>query len=128
MLSEVARDLEAEMPRRRRKKYKSHQIRAGIQRDVERLARGQAANFDDQGHGSGLGSGRRQKPKKAVAISTRSTTARPACLAHWAHKSRPAAGRQGAAGPTRKPEWRCRAERARAPAAAAPAPSSAAPR
>ena len=51
LLAEVARRLEAEMPRRRRKEHEPHHVRAGLQRDVERLARGQAANFDDQGHG-----------------------------------------------------------------------------
>ena len=35
--------------------------RAGVQRDAERLARGQAANFDDQGHGSTHGLGQRQQ-------------------------------------------------------------------
>src|SRR6266851_4862678 len=38
------------MPRRRRKEHESDHVRAGFQRDIERLARGQAANFDDQGH------------------------------------------------------------------------------
>ena len=51
LLAELARGLEAEMPRRRRKEHEAHHVRAGLQRDVERLARGQAANFDDQGHG-----------------------------------------------------------------------------
>ena len=47
------------MPRRRRKEHEPHHVGAGVQRDVERLARGQAANFDDQGHGfeHGLGDG-----------------------------------------------------------------------
>src|SRR5438105_3446772 len=42
-------------PGRGRKEHEPHHIRAGIQRDVERLARGQAANFDDQGHVQGTG-------------------------------------------------------------------------
>ena len=33
------------------KNTKPDHVGAGLQRDVERLARGQAANFDDQGHG-----------------------------------------------------------------------------
>src|ERR1019366_4136868 len=53
------------MPRRWRKEHKSHHVRAGIQRDVERLARGQAANFDDQGHVSRYGLGRRRQTEKA---------------------------------------------------------------
>ena len=48
----IARGLKIKMPRRRRKEHEAHHVRAGIQRDVERLARGQAANFDDQGHGA----------------------------------------------------------------------------
>ena len=43
---------ETEMPGRRGEEHKAHHVRAGLQRDVERLARRQAANFDDQGHGS----------------------------------------------------------------------------
>src|SRR5882757_5450705 len=39
------------MTGRWRKKYESYHVSARLQRDVERLARGQAANFDDQGHG-----------------------------------------------------------------------------
>ena len=39
------------MPRRRRKEHEAHHVGAGLQRGVERLARGQAANFDEQGHG-----------------------------------------------------------------------------
>src|SRR5882724_3719957 len=38
------------MARRRGEENEPHHVRAGIQRDVERLACGQAANFDDQGH------------------------------------------------------------------------------
>ena len=48
--AEIPRRREIQVPRRRRKKYESHHVRAGVQRRVERLARGQAANFDDQGH------------------------------------------------------------------------------
>ena len=50
-MPEVARGLKREMARRRRKEHEPDHVRAGIQRDVERLARGQAANLDDQGHG-----------------------------------------------------------------------------
>ena len=50
--AEFARRLQAEMPRRRRKEHEAHHVGARLQRDVERLARGQAANFDEQGHGS----------------------------------------------------------------------------
>src|SRR5204862_4520053 len=49
--AKVARGLEREMPRRRRKEDESHHVRAGVERDVERLARGQAADFDEQRHG-----------------------------------------------------------------------------
>ena len=49
--AEFARGLEAEMPRRRRKEHEAHHVGAGLERDVERLARGQAADFDEQGHG-----------------------------------------------------------------------------
>ena len=59
--AEFARRLEAEMPRRRRKEHESHHVRAGLQRDVERLARGQAANFDDQGHGLSRRGSRRDR-------------------------------------------------------------------
>jgi len=50
-LAEVARRLKGKMARRRRKEHEPDHVRASIQRDVERLARGQAANLDDQGHG-----------------------------------------------------------------------------
>ena len=52
LLAEVARHFEAQMPGRGRKEHEAHHVRASIQRDVERLARGQAANLDEQGHGS----------------------------------------------------------------------------
>src|SRR6202022_4498906 len=55
------------MSRRRRKEHESHHVRAGIQRDVERLARGQAANFDEQGHVSRHGLGRRRQAGKRWA-------------------------------------------------------------
>src|SRR5258707_11570716 len=97
MLSKVARGLKTQMSRRRREEHESNHVGAGIQRDVERLGRGQAANFDDQGHGSmhGWGGDRR---RKSDALGARSTTSRPACLACWPHISRPATGRKGAAG------------------------------
>ena len=56
------------MPGRRRKEHEPHHVRAGIQRDVERLARGQAANFDDQGHVSGHGLGWRQDAERRCAV------------------------------------------------------------
>jgi hypothetical protein len=39
------------MARRRGKKHETHHVGARLKRCVERLARGQAANFDEQGHG-----------------------------------------------------------------------------
>jgi hypothetical protein len=51
LLAEFARHLQAEMPRRWRKEHEAHHVRTSLQRDVERLARGQAADFDKQGHG-----------------------------------------------------------------------------
>jgi hypothetical protein len=46
------------MPGRGRKEHESHHVGTGLQRDVKRLARRQAADFDDQGHGfQGTGSG-----------------------------------------------------------------------
>ena len=85
------------MPRRRRKEHEPDHVRAGLQRDVERLARGQAANFDDQGHVSRHGFGQRRS-RKSDAIGAGSTTSRPACLARWPHTSRSACGaREGAA-------------------------------
>src|SRR5579863_465957 len=38
------------MARRRGEEDETYHVRAGIKRDVERFARGKAANFDDQGH------------------------------------------------------------------------------
>ena len=62
LLAQFARGLERKMPRRRRKEHKADHVRAGLQRDVERLARGQATNFDNQGHGlSGAGSSRQNR-------------------------------------------------------------------
>ena len=49
--AEFARGLEAEMARRRGKEHEAHHVGARLERYVERLARGQAANFDEQGHG-----------------------------------------------------------------------------
>ena len=49
--AEVARRLQAEVPRRRRKEHESHHIRTGFKRRIERFVRGEAANFDEQGHG-----------------------------------------------------------------------------
>ena len=95
--AEIARRLQAEMTGRGRKEHESHHVRAGLQRDVERLARGQAANFDDQGHGSGHGLGRRRQRRKSDRDGPRSTTSRPACLARRPHIRRPAAGPEGAA-------------------------------
>ena len=48
----VARASQSDMPRRRRKEHEPDHVGAGLQRRVERLARGQAANLDEQGHGS----------------------------------------------------------------------------
>ena len=54
--AEFARGLEAEMARRRGKEHEAHHVGARLERYIERLARGQAANFDEQGHGlSGTG-------------------------------------------------------------------------
>jgi hypothetical protein len=39
------------MPRRWRKEDEPHHVSASVERYLERLARGQAANFDEQGHG-----------------------------------------------------------------------------
>ena len=99
--AELARRLQAEMAGRRRKEHESHHVRAGLQRDVERLARGQAANFDDQGHGS------RARVRAADNAGQRrdaagSTTSRPACLARRPHIRRPATGPEGAAGRPRE--------------------------
>ena len=73
MFSKIPRGLETQMPRRRRKEHKSHHVGAGIQRDVERLGRGQAANFNDQGHGSkhGWGGDRRQKKMRLGRVLQR---------------------------------------------------------
>ena len=38
--AEIARDLEAKVPGGRRKEHESHHIRAGLQRSIQRLARG----------------------------------------------------------------------------------------
>src|SRR5258705_9207510 len=103
MFSKVARGLKTQMSRRRRKEHEPHHVGARIHRDVERLWRGQAATFDDQGHGSkhGWGGDRR---RKSNALGARSTTSHPACLACWPHISRPATARKGAACPrTRGP-------------------------
>ena len=67
------------------------------QRDVERLARGQAANFDDQGHGSGHGLGRRQGRNRRIRSGAGSTTSRPACLARQPHTAARRRGAEGAA-------------------------------
>ena len=50
--AEIARRLQAEMPGRRRKEHEPDHVGARVERRVERLARGQAADFDEQGHGS----------------------------------------------------------------------------
>src|SRR5258707_15602674 len=67
MLSKVARGLETQMARRRREEHESNHVGAGIQRDVECLGRGQAANFHDQGHGSKHGWGGDKRRKKRCA-------------------------------------------------------------
>ena len=46
----VARRLEADMPRRRRKEHEADQVGAGVERDVDRVRRHQAANLDLYGH------------------------------------------------------------------------------
>src|ERR1700676_5269355 len=103
------------MARRRGEENEPHHVRAGIQRDVERLARGQAANFDDQGHIGYAFWKPRQGPKGPSRLGPRSTTSRPACLARQPH-IRPAAERTGAADPAARPLWRRRADRPVVPA------------
>jgi hypothetical protein len=39
------------MARRRGKEHEAHHVGARLERYLERLARGQTANFDEQGHG-----------------------------------------------------------------------------
>src|SRR6202035_2766143 len=50
LLAERARGFEAEVPRRRRKEHESYHVSASVERRAERLARGQTADFDKQGH------------------------------------------------------------------------------
>ena len=85
-----------EMPRRRRKEHEAHHVGAGLQRDVERLARGQAANFDDQGHGFEARFGADRTPDLNRADGAGSTTSRPACLARRTRKGRPATAPEAA--------------------------------
>ena len=58
--AKLACHFKAQMPRRRRKEHEPDHVGAGLQRDVKRLARGQAANFDEQGHVSRHGFGQRR--------------------------------------------------------------------
>src|SRR6266852_3252794 len=69
--AKLARRLQAQMPGRRRKEHESHHVGAGIQRDVKRLARGQAANFDDQGHVPGARVGAVTMKRKSDALVAR---------------------------------------------------------
>ena len=52
--AERPRGLEADMPRRRRKEHEADMVGAGIERDVDRVGRHQAANLDLYGHFASL--------------------------------------------------------------------------
>ena len=49
-LAQQPRRLEADVPRRRRKEHEADKVGAGIERDVDRVGRHQAANLDLDGH------------------------------------------------------------------------------
>ncbi len=92
LAAEVASGLQRDVPRRRRKEHEPHHVGARVERRIKRLARGQAADFDEQGHDSGCwfeARGSRQiaagKPGFRCGAST---TSRAACLARRARKGR----------------------------------------
>src|SRR3954466_4406208 len=81
------------MSRRRRGGQKAHPVGTRLERRFERLGRGQAADFDEQGHvldGYGLkanGGPRVRGRKTGFSVAAASTTSRAACLARRARKA-----------------------------------------
>src|SRR6185437_5469347 len=98
--AEFARGVERKMPRRRREEHETHHVSARTERRIERLARGQAAYFDQQGHRSRLAKNAScekscdEKVSAEEALTRRFTTLRPACLAREPRKRRAARARE----------------------------------